>query len=275
MGDHRYNQQKTPVQSALDYLRCNSLSNRQNKDYNYDNTQNNYLYENRGQQISQFDNYQMQQVANQRYHNQMQGCFFNSKQVYQFAEPMFENNVPYQNQSNIQYFENNSMQNQQVYPSHYHANYYMDQNNNSSTSFNENNQSMDFKLKFDNVYSSNEKLGLQKEYFPEFSEDRSFEDNQEQVLQNMKHPTCSLRGEDYNRTSAVTHYIQEPLVKSNCYTTQTPNINMERNLVQTNSNSNHLDLNSFLLNVPEIKYKSVDNLSFIHNAMYTAEASMN
>ena len=275
MGDHRYNQQKTPVQSAIDYLRCNSQNNRQSiNQSHHDNTQNIAYYENRAQQLPHIDNYQMQQLANQRYHNQMQGCFFNSTPLYQFAEPTLENNVPYQTPSNMQYFENNNMQNQQVYPPQYHSNYYMGQNNNLSTST-DHNLSQEFKLKFDAGQSSNDSLVVQKEYFPELSEDRSNEDSQEQVLLNLTHHSGSLNRENYNRTSAETHYIQEPLVNPNCYTLQNQNINTEKNFMPTNTNSNHANLNAFLLNVSEIESRSARTQSFIHNAEYTVEAGMN
>lgn len=235
LSDHRYKQQRTPVQSAIDYLKINSQSCNEVNNYRQEDLQNKSFFGNHSQEISQFDAYQMHQ-ANQNYLNQVHDYNFHSSPAYGYYDSGFENTAPYQIPSSNQYCGNGNMPNNQVYPSHYQQNSY----NGSGSSYDQHNTPLAYN--YENSNSSNESLGMQKIHFPEFSEDQSNEDSNDDLLLLNLYSRNSLKKENCSKDSDLTSYIQEPIASygqepTASYVQKPMTSYIQEHIVESNHNS--------------------------------------
>lgn len=126
LGDNRYNNKKTPVQSAIEFLKSNGHGYSDNNNYQSRDSQNGAYYRQPEQDFSQYDGYEMQMQANAQNYAKAQAQMHNQNSNfshdYGFHQASGENCAPNQMSTNNQYFGNYNMPNQ-------HGSYQYFQNN--------------------------------------------------------------------------------------------------------------------------------------------------
>lgn len=132
LGDHRYKNNKTPVQSAIAYLKSNGNGYCNNSEQMFRETQNCAHFNQSFEGYSQYDCQQMQIQANAQNYPQLYAQMYNHNSNfspdYGFHQNSVENLAPTQMYANNQYFGNYHIPNQFGNRQYFQDNSYTTQN---------------------------------------------------------------------------------------------------------------------------------------------------